>query len=216
MTFKRAALNHLRDIYDLPYYRFTSDDPISLRLEFITAIDNRSSYAYLADDMVPEILLTGVSGFEQAIDSPQQVVKMLLSRALLGSSDEPFKNLPILISPFSTEIFKNKDKRFSVSLGDLIEETDDEGWCEDYEINFNLWLAGKKERLTDQIYQIVRSVEEQYPGIIVAFLKSSFVSAFYEFDFYRDENVDANDLWDIFGWSLDLWDDYGVADEESE
>lgn len=215
MTFKRAALNHLRDTYDLPYYRFTSKDPVSLRLEFITAIDSRSSYAYLADDKVPEILLTGVSGFEQTVD-PSQVVQILLSRALLDCNDEPLKSLPILISPFSTEIFKNKDKKFSVSLGDLIGETDDEDWCKDFEMNFNLWLVGRKECLTNQIYPIIKSLEEQFPGITVAFLKSSFVRAFYDFDFYRDENVDVDDLWDIFGWSLDLWDDYRESDEESE
>ena len=212
MTFKEVALKHLRETYDLPDYSFATDDPLSLRAEYIHAINGRCELAYMFDDDVPKVLLTGVSGFEDVLTDPQQMAQILMSQALLDMSGDPYKNLPTLIPPFSTEIFKDKDCMFSVNLGDLIEETDDEDWGKDLDDNYNLWLAGRKEFLADQLYSAMVSLEEQNPGITIAFLKSCFVTSFYNITLDDDGTFDVDDLWDIFGWTIDLWEDWATPE----
>lgn len=218
MTFNEAALEHLRCVYDLPNFKFITDDPMSCRAEFIHAINDRCETAYLYDDDVPRIIIQNITGFENSLNDPQHLVKMLISGPLMdyGGSVNIYEHLPQLIPPFSTEIFKNKSSDFSVNLGDLIEETDDKSWGVELQDNYELWLAGREEFLTKQIYSVMLSLEEQFPGITIAFLKSCFVSAFFNVDCEDDGTYDLDDIWDIFGWSLDVYDDYLVKSKDSK
>lgn len=208
MNFKEAASKYLRETYDIEGFEFTQDDPLSVRAEFIHAIDDKVPLAYLFDDGVPEILLTGISGFEESMEDPKSLTQVLMAPALLNISRDPFKSLPELIPPFSTEVFKGKDPTFTVNMGDLIEETDDQEWADNLKDNFNYWLAKRTEFLTEQIFPIALELEEQYPGIVLGLMKSSFVTSFYDITKDDDGTFDIDDLWDIFGWTLDLWGDW--------
>ena len=208
MTFKEVALKHLRETYDIEY-EFINDDPLSIRAEFIEVIDGRSTLAYMFDEEIPNILLTGISGFEAALEDPRQITQILLVDAFTNISSNPYKHLPKLIPPFSTEIFEHKDSNFSVNLGDLIEEASNEDWGKELEDNFALWLANDHRFLSDQIYSAMINLESRINGITIAFLKSAFVCSFY--DIMKDEatgEYEVDDLWDIFGWTLDLWEDW--------
>jgi hypothetical protein len=208
MNFKEAASKYLRETYDIEGFEFTQDDPLSVRAEFIHAIDDKVPLAYMFDDGVPEILLTGISGFEESMEDPKSLTQVLMAPALLNISRDPFKSLPELIPPFSTEVFKGKDPTFTVNMGDLIEETDDQEWADNLKDNFNYWLAKRTEFLTEQIFPIALELEEQYPGIVLGLIKSSFVTSFYDITKDDDGTFDVDDLWDIFGWTLDLWGDW--------
>ena len=214
MTFKEVALKHLRETYDIEY-EFINDDPLSIRAEFIDVIDQRSTLAYLFDEEIPNILLTGISGFEAILEDPQQITQVLLVEAFTNIGSNPYASLPRLIPPFSTEIFEHKDSNFSVSLGDLLEETSNEDWGKDLEDNFTLWLANDRRFLSDQIYSAMVNLESRISGITLAFLKSAFVSSFFGIMKDDEGEYDVDDLWDIFGWTLDLWEDWAENEKDS-
>ena len=212
-TFKEVATEHLKRRYSLEY-TFKEDDPLSCRAEFLWAIDNKEPLAYLYDSEIPESMLTGIDGFEAALEDPGQIVQILIAPCILYKG-EAFHNLPDLIPPFSNEIFPMKDPDFQVSLGDLIEESDDEDWADELNDNFSLWEMRRREFLTDQLWPVMLVLEGKYPGITLGFMKSVFVTSFYDIEpDKKTGEFDVDDLWEIFGWTLDLWGDW--ADDKKE
>ena len=218
-TFKEAAIEHLSEAYDVKNFKFKEDDPLSCRAEFINAIDEKEPLAYLYDPQVPEIILTGISGFEDALSDPGQVCQILLTPCILYKG-EPIHNLPDLIPPFSLELFPNKDFGFTVNLGDMIEETDDEDWVDDFNDNFCMWQGRRREFLIEQLWPVILELEGRpgHEGICLKFMKSCFVQAFYAIS--KPDKItgeyDVSDLWDIFGWTLDLWEDWTEENNKTE
>ncbi len=213
--FIEKATEHLKETYkvDRP---FVSDiyDPLEARAQFLLEIHRKEEYAYLFDDKVPEILIEGITGFEDVAQNIETTSKFLLHRPLLESL-RPSRGLPEIISPFSSEIFKGKPEDFKVNIGNLIKETDDPVWLAQLDKAFNFWIGGEHSFMLEITSNILIELETSFPGITIPLLKSCFVSSFLNLDLapvvYAGCCVgeyDVDDLWDIFGNNLDIWSDY--------
>lgn len=212
--FIQKATEHLKETYKVDL-SFLNDvyDPLEARAQFLFEIHRKEEYAYLFDEKVPEIIIEGITGFEEIPQNIETTSKFLLHRPLLESI-RPSRGLPEIIPPFSLEVFKEKPSDFKVNIGNLIKETDDPVWLAQLDRAFNFWLGGEHSIMLEIISNILIELETNFPGITIPLLKSCFVNSFLSLDVTPAYSgccvgeYDVDDLWDIFGNSLDIWSDY--------